>query len=114
MNENSDKSRFLNRYKALKDMIKSEFSDGQIEFDENETLISVSKGSSIAGKERNPRVVFHPDEAFMSDLDSDEKIFRAGIQIAKQILENPPFKNRNFQGEIHLRHEGAAFEKRTT
>jgi hypothetical protein len=50
----------------------------------------------------------------MSDLDSDEKIFNEAIQIAKQILESPPVKNRNFQGEIHLKHGGAVFNKRTT
>lgn len=49
----------------------------------------------------------------MTDMDSQiDEIFSQGIQIAKEILDTPPFVNHNFQGEIVLDHGGAVFKKR--
>ena len=64
-------------------------------------------------KPRSPRVVLRPTEPLMTDLGNDfERIFQLGIQLAQQILDNPPLKNRNYQGTIHLDNGGATFELR--
>ena len=103
---------YLKRFETLKSLINKELSSCKIEI--NRGMIAVSRLGSTTGRERNPRIVFNPDEDFMTDLDSDEKIFDRGIQAAKQILEDPPLKNRNFQGEILLTHQGAVFKQRKT
>lgn len=100
------------RLKALKKLIEKEFPNGRIKYNDDETMIAVSHRTFVTGTERNPRIIFHPDEDLMTDSDSDEGVFKEGIQKAKEILEDPPFKNRNFQGEILLKHEGAIFKER--
>ena len=114
MNDMENQTTYRNRFEALENLIKKEFPNGKIEYNENRTLIAVSHKKFVTGTKRNPRIVFHPDNNFMTDSDSDEEIFNEGIQKAKQILEDPPFKNRNFQGEIFLKHEGAIFKERET
>ena len=64
-------------------------------------------------KPRSPRVVLRPTEPLMTDVDNGfECIFRHGIQLAKEILDNPPLKGRNYQGTIHLDNGGATFALR--
>ncbi len=64
-------------------------------------------------KPRSPRVVLRPTEPLMTDVGNDfERIFLHGIRLAKQILDNPPLKNRNYQGTIHLDNSGARFAPR--
>ena len=61
-------------------------------------------------KPRSPRVVLRPTEPLMTDVGNDfDSIFRHGKQLAKQILDNPPLKDRNYQGTINLDNEGATF-----
>jgi hypothetical protein len=109
---NSEEDTYQKRLEILKKLIKKEFPSEKIDFKDS-GIISVSRPSSITEKERNPRIDFNPDYDFMTDSDSNyEEVFSNGIQIAKQKLENPLFKHRNFQGEILLKHEGAIFKAR--
>jgi len=106
-----ENQRARKRFKALENLIKKEFPNEKFKYEEDKTLIKVSRRKFIAGLERKPNIVFHPDYDFMTDLDSDfEETVKQGIQIAKNILENPPFKNKNFQGDISLKLEGATFK----
>lgn len=108
----SEKDTYQKRLEILKNLIQREFSSETINF-KHGGIISVSRNSSITVKERNPRIDFNPDYDFMTDSGSNyEKIFSNGIQVAKQKLEDPPFRHRYFQGEIILSHEGAIFRAR--
>ena len=108
----SEEDTYQNRLEILKKLIQKEFSEEITNF-KHGGIISVSRASSITEKERSPRIDFNPDYDFMTDSDSNyEGVFSSGIQIAKEKLEDPPFRNRNFQGEILLRHEGAIFKAR--
>jgi len=105
---------YKKRLEILKKLIQKEFSSERIDF-KHGGIISLSLDSPITEKERSPRIDFNPDYDFMTDLDSNyEEVFNNGVQIAKQKLEDPPFKNRNFQGEILLKHGGAIFKERET
>ena len=110
----SNKKIYDNRLKKLKNLIVKEFPSDRFEIKfVNVDKISVKVLSSRTGKERVRRIEFRTDEEFMTDSDSDlVEIFEQGIQIAKQILNNPPIKERILQGEIQLTHEGAIFKKR--
>ena len=109
---NSEENTYQKRLEILKKLIKKEFPSEKIDFKDG-GIISVSRASSITEKEISPRIDFNPDYDFMTDSDSNyEEVFSSGIQIAKEKLEDPPFRNRNFQGEILLRHEGAIFKAR--
>jgi len=110
---NQEQERYHKRFENLKSLIKKNFPNDNVEPILEKTAISVSRLKSITGKERNPRIEFHPDNNFMTDLDSDfKKVCDEGIEKAKEILENPPLKNQILQGKIFLTHEGARFEKR--
>ncbi len=105
----SEKDTYQKRLEILNKLIQKEFPSEKIDSKHGE-IISISRTSSITEKERRSRIDFNPDYDFMTDSDSNyEEVFNNGIQIAKQKLEDPPFRHRNFQGEILLTHEGASF-----
>jgi preprotein translocase subunit SecB len=109
---NSEEDTYQKRVEILKKLVKKDFPSEKIYFKDS-GIISVERPGSITEKERSPRIDFNPDYDFMTDSDSNyEEVFNQGIQKAKQILEDPPLKNRNFQGEILLIHEGAIFKAR--
>ena len=108
----SEEDTYQKRLEILKKLIQKEFPSEKIDF-KHGGIISVSRAISITEKERSPRIDVNPDYDFMTDSDSNyEEVFNNGIQIAKQKLEDPPFRHRNFQGEILLTHEGAIFKAR--
>ena len=108
----SEEDTYQKRLKILKKLIQKEFPSENINF-KHGGIISVSRVNSITERKRSPRIDVNPDYDFMTDSDSNyEEVFDKGIQIAKQKLENPPFRHRNFQGEILLRYEGAIFKAR--
>jgi len=110
----SNKKIYDNRLEKLKNLIAKEFPSDRFEiiFKEKD-IISIAVLISRTGKERVPRIEFSTNEEFMTDLDSDfKKIFEQGIQIAKNVLDNPPTKHRILQGEIQLIHDGPIFKKR--
>ena len=108
----SEEDTYQKRLEILKKLIQKEFPSEKIDF-KHGGIISVSRASSITEKERSPRINFNPDYDFITDSDSNyEEVFNNGIQIAKQKLEDLPFRHRNFQGEILLTHEGAIFKAR--
>lgn len=108
----SDQKIYKDRLKKLKNLITKEFESNQFEIN-FEPVISVALNKRKKENERNPRIEFSPDEDLMTDSDSNyEEVFNNGIQIAKQKLEDPPFRHRYFQGEILLTHQGAIFKAR--
>lgn len=108
----SEEDTYKKRLEILKKLIQKEFSSEKIDF-KHGGIVSLSRDSSMTEKKRSPRIDFNPDYDFMTDLDSNyEEVFNNAIQIAKQKLEDPPFRHRNFQGEILLRHQGAVFKAR--
>ncbi len=102
------------RLERLKTLIGEEFPSEkfQVHF---EPLISVSRIGSGRAKERVPRIELSPNDEFMQNLDSDfDSVCTEAIRMARDILENPPFRARNFQGTIVLDHGGVTFKKRST
>ena len=100
------------RLNELKKLIKEEFPSGKFEIN-FDPIISVSFSAPQNGNIRIPRISFNYSEELMTDIDSQiDEVFSQGIQIAKKVLDTPPFVNHNFQGEIFLDHGGAVFNKR--
>jgi len=108
----SHQSIYEDRLSKLRSLIAKEFTPEKFEIEFGPT-ISVSVTGPKNGKRRVPRIRFAPTEEFMTDMDTDfDQISNQGIILAKEILKNPPFPNRNFQGEIVLDHGGAGFQER--
>jgi hypothetical protein len=100
------------RLSKLRSLIAKAFKPERFEI-EFEPTISVSITGPKNRTRRVPRIRFAPTEEFMTDLDTDfDQISNQGVMLAKEILKNPPFPNRNFQGEIVLDHGGAGFQER--
>ena len=112
MNDSHEQTIHRDRLELFINLIKKEFPDGKIEFeyDPPRTPIKVSQNKAVPLQKRNPNIVFDPDVAFMTDEDSDyERTMNNGIRTAKQIFENPLFKDKNHQGTIYLKQEGVDF-----
>ena len=109
----SEQETYLKRFEILQKLIKENFPSYNIV--EQQGKISVSRPRPIGGKARSPRIDYFPNEDFMTDSNSRfKKVFNDAIQMAKQVLENPPLKYLNFQGKILLTHGGARFIQRKT
>ena len=114
MNDLDEQTIHRNRFEFFINLLEKEFPKGKIdpEYDSLWTLIKVSQKKAVPLPQRRPNVVFDLDENFMTDEDSEyERIMNDGIQTAKQILEHPPFEDKNNQGTIHLNHKGVIFKK---
>ena len=108
----SDQKIYKDRLKKLKNLITKEFESNQFEIN-FEPVIFVALNKQKKENERNPRIEFIPDEDLMTDSDSNIKIvFQQAIDLAKEILSDPPMKDRILQGQIQLTHDGAKFKKR--
>jgi hypothetical protein len=102
------------RLEQLKNLIEEEFSSEKFEKHFG-PLISISLIGSGRAKERLPRIMMNPVDEFMQDMDSDlDRVFTDAIAMARHILKNPPFPDRNFQGTIVLDHGGVTFKERST
>ena len=111
MNGSNQKIR-KNRHENLKNLITKEFESNQFEIN-FEPVISIALNKPKKENERNPRIEFITDEDLMTDSDSNIKIvFQQAIDLAKEILNDPPMNDRILQGQIQLTHDGAIFNKR--
>jgi hypothetical protein len=110
-----EKKIYLERFENLKKLIENEFPSDNFEIFFGTTILVSYVGSRTgAYKERTPRIQFFPGDNCMTDIDNGfEKIFAQGIAIAQNILKNPPCPDKNLQGKILLRNDGAYFEKRS-
>ncbi|MBI4837862.1 MAG: hypothetical protein HY806_01700 [Nitrospirae bacterium] len=60
---------------------------------------------------KNIAIVLQPDTSLMIDANNEfERIFKEGISLAKEILNNPPL-NEIYQGKIFLNNQLAWFEE---
>jgi hypothetical protein len=110
--DGSNQNTYKDRLAKLKNLITKEFISNRYEV-QFEHVISVTFDKQGGKKQRNPRVEFETDENFMTDLDSNiDEVFQQAIDLAKNILSDPPMKDRILQGQILLAHEGAIFRKR--
>jgi hypothetical protein len=101
-----------NRLNKLRKLIQKEFASGKYVIS-LEPEISISSSAPTKGSTRVPRVTFSYTEEIMTDMDSQiDEVFLHGIQIAKDILKNPPLVDRILQGDVLLDHGGAVFNKR--
>lgn len=110
----SDQKIYKDRLKKLKNLITKEFESNQFKIN-FEPVISIALNKPKKENERNPRIEFSPDEDLMTDSDSNIKIvFQQAIDLAKEILNDPPMNDRILQGQIQLTHDGANYNMRAT
>ena len=112
--DGSNQKTYKDRFEKLKKLITKEFISNRFEV-QFKPVVSVAFDRQKEKNERNPRIEFNTNEDFMTDLDSNvDEVFQQSIGLAKEILNNPPMKDRILQGEVLLTHEGAIFKKRKT
>jgi hypothetical protein len=97
------------RRKMLFDFVTKAFPDAVVE----EIILSQEKepdGWAIEIRYKNPEyrsIIIRPRHTLMADTNIDFlSIFFKGIQIARQLLNDPPLKDKDFQGTILLNNKG--------
>lgn len=106
---NQERERELDRRKIFLEMVQKAFPEVEVEGillpqmnnpDGWEVAIRLKKPSyrSVIIRPRRPLMTW-PEINFAN-------IFKEGIQEAKNVLDNPPSKDKDFQGTIQLNHQG--------
>jgi hypothetical protein len=97
------------RRKMLFDFVTKAFPDALVE----EIILSEEKepdGWELAIRYKNPEhrsIIIRPRHTLMTDTNIDFlSMFFTGIQTARQLLNDPPLKDKDFQGTILLNNKG--------
>jgi hypothetical protein len=110
-----DAERQRERRQVLKEMIDDSFQEADITVPPTATWKVRVEIAVAAGALRRDKcaVVFEAEEPPMMDTNIDyRRLFQDAVDIAKGVMQYPPFPERIYQGKIIITNSGPRFERR--